>query len=135
DPQVFPFAYERMEPTACEKQGNGQLFDFGKELFGKLVIEGLHGGACVYYGESREEALSGKGWGNCTVWQEIGGAESVTLESRAFRYIFLEGKACDNVCVHALFEYLPIPKKGCFSCNDERVKEIYRIAENIRVQK
>jgi hypothetical protein len=39
NPEVFKFAYERIHPVSVEETGNGRLYDFGKESFGKLIFE------------------------------------------------------------------------------------------------
>ena len=121
DPQVFPFAYTRMDAVEVRPQGEGLLFDFGRELFGKVVLEELSAPATVYYGESVEEALAGKGWGKCTLWEDV--AEAGVLRARAFRYLYVT----EPCRLHAEFEYLPIEKRGSFSCNEENIKTIWDV--------
>lgn len=125
DPNVFPFAYERIDPvssTACE---GGILYDFGKETFAKLVLSGLKADeqTDVFYGESREEALAGKT--TCCVWETLSGQTEATLVPRAFRYVHLRGKALEAISVHALYEYLPLCEKGSFRCNEPIVEKIW----------
>ena len=59
NPETFPFAYEHIQPVSvCEKNG-GMLFDFGKELFGYLLIDNVKASDKLHvsYGESEEESL------------------------------------------------------------------------------
>lgn len=129
DPQVFPFAYERKDFVRKEEVDGGVLFDFGKEMFGKLVLTDLlqNETLCVYYGESREEALASTAYNECMIWECITGEKETTLKARAFRFIRLEGKgvACTNV--YALYEYLPLTVRGRFSCNEKMVEKIWDI--------
>ena len=121
DPQKFPFSYERVEAVSCKEYQGGMLFDFGRELFGSVVIDALSAPATVFYGESVEEALAGKGWGKCTVWEDVETAG--ILKSRAFRYLYVTKPAT----LHAEFEFLPLEKRGRFSCNEEGVKTIWDV--------
>ncbi len=125
DPEIFPFAYEPLEAVSvCECDG-GLLFDFGKETFAKLELEGLSPDRKlgVFYGESREEALADKS--TCCVWEIVSGKETASLVPRAFRYIHLRGEKLSDIRVHALYEYLPIEEKGSFRCNDDAVEKIW----------
>ena len=121
-PTEFIFSYERMLPVSAEKRGEGTLFDFGKELFGYLYVKGvcesdnLH----VSYGESMEEALDVK---HSIVWEEVTGEKEYKLRPRAFRYIYILG--AENPAVEADYEYLPLPYRGSFRCDDESVNKIY----------
>ncbi len=121
DPQVFPFAYTRVDAVCCTECEGGVLFDFGRELFGRVVITSLDAPATVYYGESVEEALAGKGWGKCTLWEDVETAG--TLRARAFRYLYVTAP----VRLYAEYEYLPIPIRGSFSCSEENVKTIWDV--------
>ena len=38
DPQVFPFSYKKIDYSEREDVDDGILFDFGKELFAKIVL-------------------------------------------------------------------------------------------------
>ena len=128
DPEIFPFAYERIDAvskTACD---GGILYDFGKETFAKLELSGLEKSAetSVFYGESREEALADKK--KCYLWETVSGKTEASLVPRAFRFVHLRAedpKDLENVKVHALYEYLPIAEKGSFSCDDPTVRKIW----------
>ena len=121
-PSRFLFSYERKRPVSEKKQNGGTLFDFGKEIFGLLYLkncapeEEIH----VSYGESLEEALDVK---HSLVWEDICGQSEYTLVQRAFRYIFITGT--DAPAVEADYEYLDLPYRGTFRCDDESINRIY----------
>lgn len=128
DPEVFPFAYQKIDYVSKTECGGGILFDFGKETFAKLELSGLAAETetGVFYGESREEALADQK--KCYLWQTVSGKTEVSLVPRAFRFVHLRAgnpKDLESVKVHALYEYLPIAEKGSFSCDDPIVGKIW----------
>lgn len=129
DVQVFPFSYEPISPVGREVTECGVVLDFGKEVFAKLVLSGLCEGETygVYYGECRGEAMDGKGFRHCTVWEEVRGAEELILRPRGFRFVRVTGKDAERVTVRGLCEYLPVERRGDFSCNDPLVKRIFDV--------
>ncbi len=123
DIEVFPFSYEKIAPAERSEINGGFLYDFGKETFGSVVIEELKSDGVVYYGESREEALSGA---EAVLRESVGAGAKITLAQRAFRYVFI---AADTppASVYADYEYLPYENTGRFSCDDGLVKRIYDV--------
>lgn len=121
-PEVFPFLYKRVLPEERSAQNGGVLFDFGKELFGHLLIDNVKSADRLHvsYGESREEALDTK---YSILFEDVSGAESYKLRQRAFRYIFIEG--CPEVTVSADYEYLPHERRGAFECSEASVNKIW----------
>ncbi len=123
NPEDFPFSYKRIQSVSREKYDGGVLFDFGKELFGYLIVSGtepmekLH----VSYGESREEALDIP---NALLFEDVTGKTEYQLRQRAFRYIFITGSP--TVQVEADYEYLPLEYKGSFQCDNEIVNDIWK---------
>lgn len=69
-PETFLFSYQKMEPIGAEEKEQGAIYDFGKELFGCLVIENADPSneISVYYGESEEEALDTE---YTVLWQKV----------------------------------------------------------------
>ena len=129
NPEIFPFAYERIDAVSvCEKNG-GILYDFGKETFAKVVLTGLTpvSRTGVFYGESLEEALADES--ECCIWEYVSGKTEATLAPRAFRYLHIRGDAAaiapETLHVHALYEYLPLEHKGSFVCDQPNVKKIW----------
>ena len=123
-PTRFLFSYERMLPVASESCGEGTLFDFGKELYGYLYLKNVSEGDKIHvsYGESREEALDIK---HTIVWEDVEGQSEYKLRPRAFRYIYILGTKAPRV--EADYEYLPLPYRGDFKCDDESVNRIYEM--------
>src|SRR5690606_2016700 len=59
-PSKFKLPVEPMAAVSITKENGGALVDFGKETFGFIKLHGVAGQGMLnlYYGESREEALS-----------------------------------------------------------------------------
>ena len=76
NPEIFPFAYERVDYVNKTETDGGVLYDFGKETFSKAVLEGLdpQQKLGVFYGESREEALADEG--HCCIWEYVSGQDT-----------------------------------------------------------
>ena len=125
-PETFPFAYETCLPVAVTDTALGRLYDFGRELFGFLDLAGADPEDTleVFYGESREEALDPE---NCILLEKISGQESYRLRQRAFRYVCIKN-ASKALKASAQFEYLPLEKKGNFTCDRPVFNRIYQVA-------
>lgn len=123
-PTAFPFSYERMDPVHMEKVDGGLLYDFGKELFGLVCIEGADPEErfLVNYGESREEALDRK---DANVKEVVSGKSAYRLVPRGFRYLFLDTPKAEGYTIWADYEYLPLEDIGSFRCSDPMVEKIY----------
>lgn len=122
NPEKFNFSYEKKDYVSREIIGDGILFDFGKELFGFLYIDGAEKEEKIHvsYGESREEALD-VDW--AIVREDVTGSKSYKLRQRGFRYIYITG--AKKVDVYAELEYLPLEYKGSFECNEKTVNDIW----------
>lgn len=128
DPEVFKFAYKRIYPVSSEKTEAGTLFDFGKECFGKIILEKTIPSAAafpIFCGESREEAVD---TGNCLIKINAECKDGAfASESVAFRYVFVP--SCEaEYALSADFEYLPVENRGTFTCEDALINKIYDIA-------
>ena len=125
NPEEFPFAVDVIHPEREEAVEGGMLYDFGREVFASLMLEGMRKDATytVYYGESRGEAMAGKGFPACTVWEELSGTSKAGLRGRGFRYVRIVGP--HPVGVHAITEMLDVKRRGAFSCDDPLVKRVY----------
>ena len=127
NPEVFKFAYERVRPVSVEAVEGGKLYDFGKESFGKLVFENVVP-ICAKFtavcGESREEALDPA---NAVVHVsvEVNNGEFTSIPV-ALRYVFIPDFGDYEFSLD--FEYLPIPDKGEFRCDDELINKIWEVA-------
>ena len=126
-PSKFSLPCEPIQPVGRVKVEQGELYDFGQETFGKLVIDGAELGAVlrIYYGESREEALHREK----TVIRDcvtIEGPQHV-LPARAFRYVYVESEG-EPGTLSGLYEYLPLEKRGAFQCSNETLNSIYGVS-------
>ena len=126
DPRIFKFAYEHCNPVKIQKTDEGVLYDFGREMYSILNIEGADADAPirVTYGESVEEALDSP---EAIIRETVKGSESYTLAPRAFRYVCLLTESKKPLSVWADYEYLPIEDRADFSCNRKSVKKIWDI--------
>jgi alpha-L-rhamnosidase len=133
-PSAFALPVKALPTVTLTKGNHSLLADFGKETFGFLQLRGLRGKGkiAVYYGESKEEALS---IDHCETLDRLSinindKADSTLPLSKAFRYINLqydEGVSIDSVSM--LHEYADIPDKGGFSCSDTLINKIYETAK------
>jgi len=137
DPAVKPSSFKlpvKMQlPVSDIKNNNSRLVDFGKETFGFIKLHGLKGNGklTIYYGESKEEALSKEG---AVTLDELAVNNTVAVDSvmplsKAFRYVNLVAEG--NLTVDSLsmlYEYADLADKGGFRCSDEEINRIYDVA-------
>lgn len=122
NPEVFKFLYKKMHPVSKKEINGGTLFDFGKEVFGKITLENLDGSErFVALGESLEEALDVE---LCQIGLNTSGKTFVS-EPVAFRYIFVP--ELRGVEASLDFEYLPLESKGSFKCDDDLVNKLWDV--------
>jgi alpha-L-rhamnosidase len=133
-PSAFKLPVTVQQAIAITKNGNAQLVDFGRETFGFVKLHGVKGKGTItiYYGESKEEALSKDGavtLDRLTI-DNTSAKDSVVVLSKAFRYanVITDGSVeIDNVSM--LFEYADVKDKGNFTCSDEEINRIYDVAK------
>lgn len=134
DAHLPPSAFKLSTVPQFARSVDKTLVDFGKETFGFIKFHGLRGKGKLqlYYGESKEEALSAE---HCETLDQLefdlpGKTDSVLPLSKAFRYVNVQkdaGVSYDSVSM--LYEYLPLKERGSFRCSDEQVNRIYDIAK------
>ncbi len=127
DPERFPFAYEALEPVEVRPCQDGVLYDYGRQTFAALCLSEMEDSDSlgIFYGESEEEALDTE---NSYLMDTVpAGSSSYRCPPRAFRYLFLRGST--RYSLQALYEYLPLPCPGSFSCSDPRLNEIWQTAK------
>jgi alpha-L-rhamnosidase len=114
---------------------NSMLVDFGKETFGFLKLHNLNGvgDLVIYYGESKEEALSETEAMTLDrlFIDQTRAKDSVMRLSKAFRYVNIV-KESDNVSfddVSMLYEYADVKQRGSFSCSEEQINKIYDVSK------
>lgn len=133
-PSQFALLVKEQTAVSTEKGKKSMLVDFGKETFGFIKLHGLKGKGklSVYYGESKEEALSTE---HCETLDrvEVSSTEKKdqTMElSKAYRFVnvlFDEGVTLDSVSM--LYEYADVKEQGSFTCNDEEINNIYEVSK------
>jgi len=138
DPLVVPSSFKLpvtpLSAVKTEKVKNGSLLDFGKETFGFIKVHGLKGKGKmnIYYGESREEALSTD---KCETLDELDldlpeKKDSVMPLSKAFRYVNAQyGGSVTADSISMLYEYAPVTERGSFTSSDQELNKIYDVAK------
>jgi alpha-L-rhamnosidase len=132
-PSAFRLPTTKKSAVSVTKRKNSLLADFGRETFGFIQLHGLKGKGklSIYYGESKEEALSPE---YCEALDRVNvNTSAKKLEilplSKAFRYVNIQ---IDNTVsldsVSMLYEYSDVKQRGSFRCNDEEINSIYNIA-------
>lgn len=125
DPTVFKFKYKNLKPVAIEKIKDGTLYDFGKELMGKIIIDNCMCDPAqfsIYYGESRDEALDKD---NCINLEHFTCQNGKTiLKSRALRYVFV-CSSCDKYDISLDYEYYETNRLGSYKCSDKLVNKVW----------
>jgi hypothetical protein len=138
DPNVLPSAFrlptKPMPAANIAKNKNEKLVDFGKETFGFVKLHGIKGKGkiALYYGESREEALSvddAMTLDRLSFTNDVN-TDSVMVLSKAFRYVNIvcdEGITVDSASM--LYEYANVKQRGNFVCSDSEINRIYEVAK------
>jgi len=142
-PSLFRLPTTEVRPVGyvgCDDKGRtlgGRLYDFGREVFGCLIIKGLEGGtADIYYGESREEALDTE---HCETLDSVSSystryriePHNYRLDSKAFRYVFIRTffeTWYDDVTVDAEMAPFDAGHSGSFRCSDEELNRIWEVS-------
>ncbi len=133
-PSQFKLPTTAMQPIGSQIKGNEWVLDFGKETFGFVKLQGLSGKGklIIYYGESKEEALSNQGAVTLDVLQLNGLSkkDSVMPLSKAFRYVRIVKDATVQLAgVSMLHEYADLQERGGFTCSDPQINKIYEVAK------
>ncbi|MCK9410978.1 MAG: hypothetical protein M0Q53_01675 [Prolixibacteraceae bacterium] len=131
-PSTFHLDYVPITSKILEKGANSMLVDFGKETFGKVIVEKVKGKGKLrmYFGETRQEAMAET---QAETFDYLDINRSVnkndTTAAHAFRYIYAVwdlNVAIDKIS--ALYEYLPVENRGSFSCSDSLLNRIYDVS-------
>lgn len=133
-PSEFMLPTRKQSAVSTIKGNNSMLVDFGKETFGFIQLHGLAGKGklSVYYGESKEEALSAE---HCETLDRVDvnnpeKKDEIMKLSKAYRFVnvqYDEGVTLDSVSM--LYEYADVKERGSFTCNDEEINRIYDVAK------
>jgi alpha-L-rhamnosidase len=133
-PSQFKLPTKKQTAANVIKTGSSMLVDFGKETFGFIKLHGIKGKGkiSIYYGESKEEALSKDG-AVAVDWLQLNAAskrDSVMNLSKAFRYVNVvsePGIKLDSVSM--LYEYADVKERGSFKCSDDLINRIYDVSK------
>lgn len=133
-PSAFRLPVTPQSAVSVTAVGNVKLVDFGKETFGFVKLHGVKGkgNVTLYYGESREEALSPKGAVTLDRLQFDNNtkADSIMPLSKAFRYVAVAGDGTVTIdSVSMLYEYAEVADKGDFKCSDSLINKIYDVSK------
>jgi hypothetical protein len=133
-PSQFTLPVKEQTAVSTVKGENSMLVDFGKETFGFIQLHGLagRGKLSVYYGESKEEALSIE---HCEALDRVdvnntAEKDEIMKLSKAFRYVNVQydgGVKLDSVSM--LYEYADVKQRGNFNCSDAEINHIYDVAK------
>ncbi|MEO5562711.1 MAG: alpha-rhamnosidase [Chitinophagaceae bacterium] len=132
-PSAFKLPVVKKSAVFAVKGKQSLLVDFGKETFGFVKLHGLKGTGklSVYYGESKEEALSPEyceSLDRLAVNQASNKDETFKL-AKAFRYINVQYDGTVSLdSISMLYEYADVKQRGSFKCNDKEINDIYNIA-------
>ncbi|HEY1022997.1 MAG TPA: alpha-rhamnosidase, partial [Flavisolibacter sp.] len=133
-PSKFHLPVKAQRPASVAKNSNAMLADFGKETFGFIKLHGLQGKGKVtlYYGESKEEALSKAGAVavDFLALPQTAKKDSVMPLSKAFRYVNVVSEPTltfDSVSM--LYEYANVKERGSFRCSDSLINRIYDVSK------
>lgn len=125
NPEVFPFAYERWDPVSVRTVDGGTLYDFGRESFGAVHLEGCDPAQAlvIRYGESEAEALDDR-----ALFREArSGAADCVFPNFALRYVWVSGGA---KTVWLNYEYLPLTDRADFVCDQPQVKQVFDVCSH-----
>jgi alpha-L-rhamnosidase len=133
-PSKFKLPTIPMFAVKTDKVNNGFVSDFGKETFGFIKVHGLKGKGKlnIYYGESKEEALSVD---KCETLDFLAldlskKTDSVMILSKAFRYVNIQPEGNVSLdSVSMLYEYSPVAERGSFKSSDAELNKIYEVSK------
>ncbi|MGQ7855945.1 alpha-L-rhamnosidase-related protein [Pedobacter sp. WC2501] len=133
-PSQFKLPVVAQSAVKTEKVNSGAVSDFGKETFGFIKVHGLKGKGrlSIYYGESKEEALSTD---KCETLDYLDidlsqKKDSIMPLSKAFRYVNYQSEGSVSAdSVSMLYEYAPVTERGSFKSSDTELNKIYDVAK------
>lgn len=112
-------------PISAEAVNGGALFAFETELTAELEVKVSGKEApLVYLGESQAEALDTK---NCYFFCHPD-PKTNRCPRQAVRYAFIPGIQPEDVSVRAFHQYVDIPVRASFHCDDEELNRIFAVA-------
>jgi alpha-L-rhamnosidase len=132
-PSQYKLLTKEIQPVTIKQTDHSVLIDFGRETFGYIILKALSGNGKIslYYGESREEALS---LDSCETFDHysvsnLQSGDFTSTHSRAFRFVNVKyDRELTFKNVSSLYEYLPAARRGAFRSSDEELNNIWEVA-------
>jgi alpha-L-rhamnosidase len=114
---IPPHQFEYSEVNLKPETKDGKLYDFGRELFGYIVIKNKIK-PNISVGESKDEALdiSNKEQEQSLEMNSVGGGLWRSKSLLAFRYLYTDAEKAEDINCDAVF--YPVCYKGAFACSD-----------------
>lgn len=133
-PSQFKLPSKPMFATKTEQINKGFVTDFGKETFGFIKVHGLKGKGKlnIYYGESKEEALSTSHCETLDLLElDLANKKDSVMElSKAFRYVNIQPEGAVSLdSISMLYEYSPVAQRGSFKSSDAELNRIYDVSK------
>ena len=124
DPSEWAFTERVYEPCAVEAVNGGTLYTFETELTAALELQWQGEPPLVTLGESRAEALDTENcYFHCRPDPETG-----RCPRQALRFAFVPGRSPEAIKARAVHQYVDIPVKAEFRCEDEELNRIFSVA-------
>ncbi|MCF8339375.1 MAG: alpha-rhamnosidase [Chitinophagaceae bacterium] len=133
-PSAYTLPTKKQSAVSVVRGKQSLLVDFGKETLGFIQLHGVKGKGklSVYYGESKEEALSTEfceALDRVIVNNPTKKEETMKL-SKAFRYVQVQFDGTVSLdSVSMLLEYSNVTERGSFFCSDTLINNIYDVAK------
>jgi len=121
---VPPHRAEVPQATVKPVGKEGELYDFGRELLGRVSFR-AQGKPAIFVGESPAEARNNdpNGFEQSLALAPDGEERWISEHPLAFRYLRITGAEPEAVECRALFH--PARYRGAFACSDERLTRIW----------
>ncbi|MGI6704955.1 MAG: MGH1-like glycoside hydrolase domain-containing protein [Clostridia bacterium] len=127
-PTNYELPVERLDYVSVKETEKGQVYDFGRETYVKLVFD-IPAPGCpvkVVYGESMEEVMSDE---HAVIREDLPHTSgNVVLRATACRYVRIASDIKPEH-VYGLYEYLPLETRGSFESSDPLINRIYEVSE------
>lgn len=128
-PSTFHLSLKPIASEIIEKSSNSMLVDFGRETFGKVIVENVKGKGKLklYYGETMQEALA-ETLAETFDYVDVNNTIAIddTTDTRAFRFVrAVWDQTVTAEKISALYEFLPLEERGTFECSDTLLNQIY----------
>lgn len=129
NPYELDYSEKVYEPSRVEDLEHGVLFEFETELTAVLqavYADGMYRPVTIFCGESREEALDQE---HCYYSWQPDETDGKTPRC-ALRFAFVPDCSSSEISMRAIHQYIDIPVRAKFHCDDELWNQIWSVAEH-----